>query len=65
MNDICPVKVPHFIELSASRVYRMAMNKAEIAIYLPDFCQEKPLNRTYLFNVSSTFELKQQFHCRL
>jgi 23S rRNA G2069 N7-methylase RlmK/C1962 C5-methylase RlmI len=30
------VKVPHFIELSASKIYRMTMVKPEIAIYLPD-----------------------------
>ena len=28
------------------------MLKPEIAIYLPDMAQEKPINRNYLFNVS-------------
>ena len=46
------VNVPHFLELSASRVYRLAMNMPGCAKYLPDFAQEKPINRNYLFNVS-------------
>ena len=46
------VKVPHFVELSASRVYKMAMGIHTIAAYLPDHDFERPINRTYLYNVS-------------
>jgi hypothetical protein len=47
------VKVPHFVELSASRVYKMAMAIHTIAAYLPDHDFERPINRTYLYNVSA------------
>ena len=43
--------MPHFIELSASRVYNLAMSKPAYHKYLPDYEHEKPINRNYLFNV--------------
>jgi hypothetical protein len=46
------VKVPQFLELSASRVYAMAMVSPQFVEYLPEYECEKPINRTYLFNVS-------------
>ena len=51
------VKVPHFVELSASRVYRMAMEIHTTAAYLPDHDFERPINRTYLYNVSASADL--------
>ena len=52
-NDINIVKVPHFVELSSSRVYHIAMDDARFRMYFPDYEHEKPINRTYLFNVSA------------
>ena len=46
------MNVPHFIELSASRVYQLALRDGRIRDYLPDPTHEKPINREYLFNVS-------------
>lgn len=51
-SDVKIVKVPHFVELSSSRVYYIAMNDAKFRMYFPDYEHEKPINRTYLFNVS-------------
>ena len=50
-SDVKIVKVPHFVELSSSRVYYIAMNDAKSRMYFPDYEHEKPINRTYLFNV--------------
>lgn len=47
------IKVPHFLELSSTRVFSVAMEDRKFRAYLPDFEHEKPINRTYLFNVSS------------
>jgi hypothetical protein len=46
------IKVPHFLELSSTRVYVLAMSDTRIRDYLPDYEHEKPINRQYLFNVS-------------
>ena len=46
------IKVPHFLELSSTRVYVLAMADGRIREYLPDYEHEKPINRQYLFNVS-------------
>ena len=52
------IKVPYFLELSSTRVLNVAMAKPEFKCYLPDFEHEKPLNRTYLFNVSDSISLQ-------
>ena len=44
--------MPYFSELSATRVYLMALEDRRIRDYLPDNESEKPINRKYLFNVS-------------
>jgi len=46
------IKVPHFLELSSTRVYVLALGDRRIRDYLPDYEHEKPINRQYLFNVS-------------
>lgn len=55
------VNVPHFIELSASRVYQLALQDPRVREYLPDPSHEKPINREYLFNVSA---LTESMSCR-
>ncbi len=45
------IKVPHFLELSSTRVYVLALGDRRIRDYLPDYEHEKPINRQYLFNV--------------
>ena len=45
--------MPHFLELSSTRVYVLAMGDRRIREYLPDYEHEKPINRQYLFNVSA------------
>jgi hypothetical protein len=45
------VNVPHFVELSATRVHFLALDDRRIRDYLPDNDSEKPINRKYLFNV--------------
>ena len=47
------IKVPHFLELSSTRVYVLALGDRRIREYLPDYEHEKPINRQYLFNVSA------------
>jgi hypothetical protein len=39
------IKVPHFLELSSTRVYVLAMGDPRIREYLPDYEHEKPINR--------------------
>ena len=48
------IKVPNFAELTASKVYEMAINNGKINRYLPTFTFKRPLNREYLFNVSAS-----------
>ena len=51
-QEIMVVKVPYFLELSSTRVFKVAIAHPTFRHYLPDYQHEKPINRSYLFNVS-------------
>jgi hypothetical protein len=50
-SELKIVNVPNFPELTAKKVFDMAMKHPVISQYLPEHSFKRPLNREYLFNV--------------
>ena len=55
-KEINIIDVPHFDELSATKVFDMVRSNRKMQMYLPDMdVLKRPLNRQYLFNVRKYF----------
>jgi len=64
-NEIKIIDVPYFEELTAKKVFNDIKQNPIFSAYLPDAdVLRKPLNRQYLFNVSSpSFHSILIFYC--
>jgi hypothetical protein len=57
MNQVRPINVPKYDELSVIRLYKDAMAQASLAVFFPDIASEKHLpDREYFFNIINTIE---------
>ena len=52
-REVCPVTVPRYKEFNCTNLQALALSDDELRLFLPDASDKKPINRKFLFNVSS------------